>query len=84
MYLCEMFSVTWTELFFLKCVNESSDELLGLSITPPFSTVSVHMFFFVSTSSLNEIILYGTAVCSAVVKASRWILICDHKTSGRK
>lgn len=54
----------------LHLTNNSSE--FSLSITPPFSTVSVHAFFFVSTSSLNEVILYGTAVCSAVVKASKW------------
>lgn len=79
MSLCEMFSVTWTELFFLRCVKPNSSSEFSLSLLPFLLYLSVHVFFFVSTSSLNEVILpYGTAVCSAVVKASKWILICDH------
>lgn len=81
-FLCDMFSVTWAEffLFFSEACCSSEFWLLCLysSFWYSICTYVLCWNIFASTSSLNEVILCGTAVCSAVVKARRWILIWDH------
>ena len=53
--------------------------LISLSLLPFPQYLCVYSFF-AFTSSVNEVILLtcGTAVCSAMVKVSRWILVWDH------